>query len=899
MPSVAFKFTLRLADFTWFEKPADANQPYDAQRTSAERSAAGPGPKRSADVGAEEVMMANKLIGDAVPLCHKVVCWMHSAGMTNFAGAYDEGCEVTYAPEKCGANTDGAMLHPDGKFPDTLKIALFTEHPTSTEMVHKNNPAYVNSYRGSEPIYALLCCGHVDVRALRQCMRDDGPGAQLPVKFAHNYSNAQSTLVLSNATVTLDGVEHTRAATWASEAALQPVFFRSYMHDVVARSQTNIMNSKVVGQAIGSIASVRPNSIGTMQQCPITMSPMMNEVFRIADMKAYLASDHGAVCAEHAAHCAVHAFAVAGIQPFVERQSVPGMHDARRLSEDELVQMVHGSLTLPWVSNETTPYVSDMTAWPSATMKRALMMGADVPALGADSFQDSEMFSLYPCQPNGVTYADDCEGGTRYYCYNFDCLKHVHTAALEALRAFAVSRDPAVLARWADTHCHAELPRPQLLAYATQMAVVGIVASTAVSVHALTIGAQSATPLQKMDSSFVGAEGGHSAAAAKFDHTQMMASARSVYAYVDDMLARGDSSVASIPPLDVKMVSKQENHVTDPTHAATYNALFSAQQRAGAAAAGSKLRDLATQNTSFQLLESTTCVSRCPLRGHLRVSSVPGSSPALAHFQASIKAKGAIRLSVGEFLQLRGIELLGDLVRDPVNVRVTGFVNDLDTQMGLPTFYKSVYMLDEFATMQLEKVDAGPPAAASATGAAVNCYRVGCDAADLLFHRDRAMLTMEPIGYPLMAQVDVDKFRDGWKRQIAESRLPSVGADAMRRDLRTRVRAGPVAAHFPEHADAGLRRVTIACSGPEGTAVWEAFQHNAAFRASLLATNDFVKDTHVFRVARGTTVIAQTVNVDALMQLAARNATAATGAAGADTPPQHAAGAAQEDARRT
>ena len=870
MPSVAFKFTLQLADFTWFEKP-DENQPPAAQRTSAERSAPKVATEQRVDFGAEQVMMANKLVGDARPLCHKVVCWMHSAGMTNFAGAYDGKCEVTYAPQKSDANTDGAMLDKDGKFPDTLKIALFTEHPKSTEMVHANNPTYVNSYRGAEPIYALLCCGHVDVRALRQCMRDDGPTAQLPVQFVHNYSNARSTVILSNATVTLNGTEHTQAATWADDAALHPVFFRSYMHDVIARSQTNIMNSKVVGQAIASVASVRPNSIGGMQQCPITMSPMMNEVFRIADMKAYLASDHGAVCAEHAAHCAVHAFAVAGIQPFVERQTVPGMHDARRLSEDELLQAVHGALTLPWVSNETTPYVSDMTAWPSAAMKRALMMGADVPVLGADSFQDSEMFSLYPCQPNGVTYADDCEGGTRYYCYNFDCLQHVHTAALEALREFAVSRNPEVLATWADTHCHAELPCSQLLAYATQMTVVGIVARTAVSVHALTIGAQSATPLQKMDSSFVGTEGGHSAAAARFDHTQMMASARSVYAYVDNMLAVPHSSVASIPSLDVKIIAQQESQVTNPTHAAVYNALFSTQQCAGAAGARPELRDLATENTSFQLLESTTCVSRCPLRGHLRVSSVPGSSPALAHFQASIKANGAIRLSVGEFLQLRGINLVSNLVRDPVNVRVTGFVNDLDTQMGLPTFYKSVYMLDEFATMQLE-TPASLPGAAIATGAAANCYRVGCDAADFLFHRDRAMLTMEPIGYPLMAQANVDQFRDGWMRQIAESRLPSVGADAMLCDLRTRVRAGPVTAHFPEKPDAGLRRVTIACSGPEGTAVWEAYQNNAAFRASLLEANDFVHSTQVFRVARETTVIAQTVNVDALMQLAARKA---------------------------
>ena len=52
-------------------------------------------------------------------------------------------------------------------------------------------------------------------------------------------------------------------------ATLHPVFFRSYMHDVIARSQTNIMNSKVVGQAIASVASVRPNSIGSLRHTAV------------------------------------------------------------------------------------------------------------------------------------------------------------------------------------------------------------------------------------------------------------------------------------------------------------------------------------------------------------------------------------------------------------------------------------------------------------------------------------------------------------------------------------------------------------------------------------------------------------------------------------------------------
>jgi hypothetical protein len=249
------------------------------------------------------------------------------------------------------------------------------------------------------------------------------------------------------------------------------------------------------------------------------------------------------------------------------------------------------------------------------------------------------------------------------------------------------------------------------------------------------------------------------------------------------------------------------------------------------------------------------------------VERVPGSSPALAKFQASLRQNGYIRLSVGEFLQLRGIEMLGDLVKDPANVRTTGFVEPFESQDNLPTFYKSIYMLDEYATMQIE------PCSTPGADNTTNSYRVGCDASDFLFKQDSALLTVEPIGYPLMTNADSERFRHGWTRQIAESRLPGCGSSAMLRALRTFVPAGPVAAHCPEDG-ADLRRVTITCSGAEGEAVWNAFNCDPKFRASLTQTNDFVKSSQVFRLGKNSTVVAQTVNVDALMQFAARNSAA-------------------------
>lgn len=862
MPSVGFKFKLRLAEFKWFNMPAQA--------TAATNSDAAENAQAVNNAAVDKQMVTvNTIHGDAVPMCQKVVCWMHSAGMSTFSAKYEKGgIEVQYTPTKLSADCENAYLHTHGKFPDTIKIALFTEHPKSTSMVHPDNKTYVNTYRGQEPIYALLACGYVDVRALRTCMSGDAPGAEAEVQLVHNFSNTQTKLALSDATITLDGVEHTQAATWATDETLSPVFFRSYVHDTIARSQTNLMNSKVTGQAMLSVASVRPNTIGGLQQCAITMAPMMNEVFRVADMKSYLSSDYGSICPQRASHFAVHAFAVAGIQPFVSQSSQASFLTPRELGANELVQLVHSSLALPWVSNEMTPYVSDMTFKPSAATTRALLAGKTVTSIGADNFEDSEMINTFGCLPNGPSYADDCEGGTGAYMHNHACLQTVHVAALQALRDYATTRDPARLTQWAQESCHADLPQEQLLAYATQMAVLGIVAKTAVSVHALTIGAQSATPLQKMDSNFIGSEGGHSAAAARFDHAKMMAAARSVYAYANRIMAAPQNSV--MPQLQLENIKTQATVVTDADHVAVYNALFSQQHIpiASAPSQGRALQNLATSNVSYQLLESTTCVSRCPLAGHLRVQRVPGSSPALAKFQASLRENGFIRLSVGEFLQLRGIELLGDLVKDPANVRTTGFVEPFESQNNLPTFYKSIYMLDEYATMQVESCP--NPAANNTT----NSYRVGCDASDFLFNQDSALLTVEPIGYPLMAKADAERFSEGWKRQIAESRVPGCGSSAMLQALRTFARAGPVAAHCPEDPNAGLRRVTITCSGAEGEAVWNAFNRDSKFRASLLATNDFVKDTHVFRLAKGSTVVAQTVNVDALMQFAAQNSAA-------------------------
>lgn len=800
------------------------------------------------------------LAGDSFPICSRVLAWTRSDEECHLNAEYvPGGIQLSYSPPAMAA---GAF-----KVPDTMKLAFFSSHPRVMATECKSNPEYMSTYRGNEPLYAPLAAGFFPMQRLQECMRGDR--TSLDLQFTHNFAQTTLHVSLSDAVVTVGGKQYDSGAAWVPE--LRTICSRSMLHDMEQRSKIIAENCSAFGSATLQCATPRPNSIGELLMCPMTALPMEGEALPMTLLGEYFRSDTSAVCATYGAHYAVHAHACMGVraevdEPEAARDACNGALQAhyaepRNLDAKTQLRLLHTALIVPQMSNELTPYVSDVTACPGPMLTQKLKQGdPEGLILSRADFVGTECVDPPMCAPNDfVVQGNDCEGGTARLMHRLMCTRAMVKPAINAMRAARLEAQNAAkdgsttvgpaLAAYIKNDCHAEIDMRAQFAYASQMFALGLLAQEAVSLSNVTVGAHCATPLQRVQLDSQVNEVGHSCGALNIDTTRaeyVVGKARE-YSLA---LMRGDAP-------DTLQLSTGRAPVRVLNHEGAEGSVFHSIYNMTGVPRTMPLCDITGGEREFWIVESTNAVSPCPLTGELTVQT---SALGTAQQEMLRKmGKNSIQLQLSEVLQATEMSCLDNFIGDDhANVRCTGFVNSKSLKRNTD-FYHTFYTLDRCVLNQVVNNGAGDG----------HTYTAGVDAMDFLFNTKKANMTIENFRMPLLSEEHENLLLGKLRAQWAETRMPSIGADAVLKATRKMQPATGARIHCPEDPAMGTRRCNIVISGSSAIKLLDEMKYNEKFRNTLQTPkrctgSSPILASDVFQLGCNSVVVSHTVHVAAL-----------------------------------
>jgi hypothetical protein len=790
------------------------------------------------------------LSGDDFPLCSRVLGWTRADEDSFLNVEYTRGgIQISYQPN--------ALEDADWLVPNTLKMAFFSTHPKITTTECKSNPEYISTYRGQQPLYAPIASGYVPIARLQECMRGDG--GSLDLTFTHNFAQSALHVRLENASVTVAGKRHVQGNAWLGE--IKNMTSVSLMHTMESRSQIIADNCGAFGKAALSCAEVRPHSMGEMIGCAMTALPMEGEALPLSLLGEYFKSDTAAICPEYASHFAVHAHALLGmcaeddkLTPKAESQMAVTYKAPRKLQPREMLKLIHTTLTIPQMSNEMAPYVSDMVVCPGALLTQQLSTGdIDGRVLTRADFVATECVDAPCCAPNDyTTQGNDCEGQTARCNHRLACLRAAVDPAIAALRAARKEFDSGsvsggALSQFIDEGCHADLPQDAHFAYATQIFAMGLIAREAVELCSMTVGAHCATPLQRTQTAAVVEEGGHSCATMKVDI------ARCEYVY-----AKAHSYCMSLlhgTAEDTMHLQKAKHPLrvlhTQGLEGAPYAALYNTSSPSAL-----PLCDVASANREFWIVESTSSVSPCPITGNLNVSTTRLNDVQRA--QLEIKGKTNVSVPLTEILQESEMMHVAQYIADDhANVRCTGYV-DAKSLHRNTDFYSTFYTMDRCMLNQLYD-----------NGDGKHKYVAGVDAMDFLFKASSSKMTIENMRMPLLEPEEEKQLFNTLRQQWKETRMPSIGSAAMLKLTRSMQPATGAKFHCPENIEQGLRRCNIVLSGSAAQRFLAEHENNLEMQTALskqsdLTGSDVILASQVFRIGAESVAVSHTVNTQCL-----------------------------------
>jgi hypothetical protein len=846
--------------------------------------------------------LVNTITSDAAPVVSKVMCHNLSDGLTYSSVDYTPGgVRVVYAIDRVNATGNQAQENPylmgtEGVFGNvcpvsTLKFNLFSKRPdTMVNLVAKKDCA-VSPVPFARPndLHMFLCAGWMGIAELGDCLRGDVDNNKPPVvkEFGHNFASQGIQLQISDAVVHIDGVHCTSRAhieEIMKTAISNGTMRESMMPTMESRSHIFATNMQLLGANITQCSNVRMNSIGNMMQQPLSLSLQQSEVVPLHLMSDLYKSNFASICPEMASHFTAHAFNISGITPEDADNGVM-LHNTyartRHLTSRQALRMLHTIYQTPTFSSELSPYTADIILDISDETIGDLRAGTFKGSwLGRDT-SDTECIDSAFSAPNDLTSfrSNDCEGSAAMMIAMQHNMRAVFHNAVSLLTNAHTEEGKQAISNWleSNTGCNIAIPVMQQHAHLVQLAALSAVAHMCVDLKLAVVGAQCATPLMSAVELGSLKEAGHCCCMMQANETGIQGVLDQVYSHWNSARYTGvnlnlphDTGLTSAGKLSSIFGKVKPAGVTlnKPTKTAA-NLLSQDDIRHGYGALWSSIdshyphRDLSTN--SFYIVESTTAMHMCPLRGYV----------ATAQMQALVKNKHNMcstdknvpsHVPLEMFFKQLQVEPIQKYLKFGEDVRLQGFMHSsMDTHPTgstppqLPEFYKTFYQMDGLMLSEI-----------SPDGSLL----IGADAVKMLNCANHAStrIVAEMTTMPLLSDSENTQLLQDTYAQWGESRAPTVGVDFMRQTLSTWHPAATCSTHAPEDTARGVMRCNISIAGETANAMYNDMKTGSAWAMDVAAnTHGVVCDTKVIRMATNTTVLSQGVRVKHLMVDSAHN----------------------------
>jgi hypothetical protein len=825
---------------------------------------------------------------DGVPVVSKVIISNLHSGLSSVEMDYKPGgIRVVYKvhqltddfePNEFTTNTAGN--NGDVRPVDAIKMFCFTKAPPTicSQLTKTITEIPVQTQRANN-LHCFLSSGFIAIEDLGTCLQGGGK-PPLNKAFLHNFTPQGTQFEISDAVVHINGMrctsgEHLRNAliTERNEGRMRT----SMMHTMPERSDIINANLQLLGQSVANGCDIRGNSIGHMMHRPISLGLMHQESLPMYMMGNMYKSDFGSICPELAVHLAAQSHNITGNTPHDADVGPPLFKTytpARLMTTAQVMSLLHTSYQAPCFAAELTPYTSDRVLNISPETVTAMCTGSF-----GGVFKDND-FVLTECIDNAFNVpndsqtfrANDCEGSAAMLITMQNNMRAVFYDATRHLSNCHTPEGQQALSAWLG-RCNVNIPTNMQYAFAVQLTALSAVAHMATDLKTVLVGAQCATPLQSgapnpLD---VPVEQGHCCCMMQANEANIGPIVGQVYKFYNSEANKGITLKLPTGLNGVTYTGKQATSETTkiaPTNTRTLHKdnlkpcilsdelLKKDYHILGAALASNFPHNDIASISKFYIVESTTALHWCPVRGHIAVAKMRNVIPRTP-FQLKndlVNPNMPLSVPIEEFAKDWLLKDVRPYITTCEDVRLEGFLHSTsDVATALP-FYKSLYQMDTFALHQIHENGR---------------LQIGADAMQLLTNitNPSVKLTLEKIQLPCLTAAENEDIWSQMHAQWNETRLPSLGRRAVCANLASWHPATINANHAPENRETGVLRCNISISGDSAAQLYTDMSPGGS-RAQQFAADDhgMIADMRVIAMGKNTTILSQSIRVTHLMQ---------------------------------
>jgi hypothetical protein len=761
-------------------------------------------------------------------------------------------------------------LNGDTRPVDTVKVFCFTKSPPTVKSALTAIPSEIPVTTEKENnLHCFIGSGFFKLDELATCLRGDVGHTPLTKRCIHNFTTQCLQIEISDAVVHVNGNMCTSGDDLKNRLTLERTNGRlrtSLMHTMQKRSELINTNLELFGAQVMQSCTIRENSIGGMMGNPISMGQMHKESYPLFMMGDMYKSDFGSLCPELAVHFATHSHNITGTTPhdatlgrkmFKNTYSMP-----RRMTTKQMLNVVHTCYQAPCFSAELTPYTSDLVLNIAPETVASMCDGTFPGTWGRRDFVQTECIDNAFSMPNDTEKfrANDCEGSAAMIICMQSNLRAVFHESTRYLSNCNTLEGQQALSAWLE-RCNVNLDEHMHYAFAVQLTAMSAVAHMATDLKTIIVGAQCATPLQEGQEKSTQAvkEQGHCCCLWQANEKSIDRITSQIYDYYAH-----ESNAGCVLKLPDHTASPTTSGQIDTTN--TKNLRRSPVMACGITddnlkdgfhvlwpAIASKFpHQNVAATSSFYMVESTTCLHWCPVRGHIALAKMQGMYPQ-RHGPSSTTPTGSV--PVEEFVKAWQLKDMRPYIHATEDVRLQGFMHSpSDGNKDTMPFYKTFYQMDGYALHQID--DNGN-------------IQIGADAMQLLnsITDPGTRLLMEKIQLPCLSAAENAKISNQMHAQWVETRLPSMGRKAVCDEISSWHAATINVNHAPEDVQGGVVRCNISISG-EGASQLYTDMSPGGQRAIQFAANDhgIVADMRLIAIGKNTTIISQSIRVNHLEQ---------------------------------
>jgi hypothetical protein len=621
---------------------------------------------------------------------------------------------------------------------------------------------------------------------------------------------------------------------------------------------------------------------------PISLALQQGEILPVAMMGSLYKSYMEPVCAVMAAHFAAHAMNICALPPWNSDLGAPLMMGTngdvpvtqpRRFSAKQIIDLVTTTLQGPAYSAELVPYTSDLVLDISPATVEKMRNSTFTNFTNAD-FKQSECIDSAHSVPNGSACfrAEDCEGASAMTILMQHHIRAMFYDGAEYLAACNTNAGMKAMTNWVQSKkfCNIDLTPATIYPFVVNLVAIAAVTHLAFDAKLLIIGAMCATPLIPIDQTM---EAGHAASVGRVNMQAVNSVTTAVYDHYADpatkflllKLPMLDGATAMGRPSNSEAVhlagdyavgvpsvtlAKQPTnfqgcpdttklplgcHVMQPAFDSNFSCVNV-----------TPLKD-DTPLYQFQMLESTTSLHTCPVRGY--ISAARMNSLATAKGVPICATPALAGVPVEQFLKAVQCAFIKPYLTVTDDVRLEGFMHSTDDvapkEMGevvmATEFYHTFYQMDSFSLSSVESD---------------GTILVGADALTILnsSYKTNTCTMMEPTLNPILSAVENVGVADAMNAQWKESRLPFVGMDVLRQMLSSWSPATIINSYCPDNEAEGIMRCNVAVSGELAEKLFTDMSPGGiAHMAAGSSSNGMIVQQHPIRMGCRTTIASQAI----------------------------------------